>query len=75
MSGGTVIPLLVRSGEAEWLSALRAASADHAPGLLDIRAGNSLSADQRARAEIAIADNPHPSQLRGLPALKWVHSL
>ena len=53
-----------------WLAALRAAL----PGerLVDL---DELSDAERASVDVAIVANPPPQALRGLPRLRWVHSV
>ena len=68
-----MIALVTRQAEAEeqhWLETLRQAMPDET--IVPVAA---MSAEARARADIAIVANPDPADLRLLPNLQWMHSL
>lgn len=58
------------TGAADWIAALQAALPEERVLPLD-----ALDEDERARCEVAVVANPRPQDLRGLPNLRWVHSL
>ncbi len=61
---------LPREEEKAWIAAIETAAAGVALRPLD-----ELSAEDCARAEVAVVANPDPGELARLPGLRWVQSL
>ncbi|MER0236954.1 glyoxylate/hydroxypyruvate reductase A [Fulvimarina sp. MAC8] len=69
----TVVPFVttMESNEAEaWRAELQSALPDHR-----VTDPVSLSPSEAESVEVAIVANPHPADLAGFPALRWVQSL
>ena len=69
----TVIPFVAQTHDRDrqtWMAALGKAMPD-----CEIKEFNTLTADERTAAKVAIVADPDPAELASLPNLVWIHSL
>jgi glyoxylate/hydroxypyruvate reductase len=64
------IHTLAADKESDWIAAIEAASPE-----VTVCPVANLTEAEKAEASVAIVANPDPSDLRHLPALRWVQSL